>query len=110
MRNSVSLFARLVIWGIEHCRVPWKPSCAPGEYCALLAASPAAAGREPGKPETETGVPPEGGGPSLFNCHDAILRCGELFEEALYSSATLSGEGRREFKRLVQTITSPAGE
>ncbi|MDR2402662.1 MAG: hypothetical protein LBD78_01380 [Spirochaetaceae bacterium] len=107
MRNSATLFARLVIWGIEHCRVPWKPSCAPGEYCALLAASPAVTIRETGTPEPEAGIPEEEGSrPSGFNSHDAVIRCGELFEEALYSSVTLSEEGRREFRRLVQTITS----
>jgi len=87
MRRSVTLFARLIIWGSEVCQVDWKPSFAPGEYCGILAASTAAS---------------EGIG--IFR--EGIIRCGELFEQALYSAEVLSIAEHREFKKLVEEITS----
>jgi len=84
MRRSVTLFARLIIWGSEVCQVDWKPSFAPGEYCGILAASTAA----------------------LSLIGEKIVRCGELFEQALYSAEVLSAAEHREFKNLVEEITS----
>jgi hypothetical protein len=83
MRRGVTLFARLILWGTEHCGVTWKPSYAPGEFCALLAAAVPAGTRA---------------GP-------AVIRCGELFEKALYSARPLSGNERKEFKRLVEEVS-----
>jgi hypothetical protein len=42
------------------------------------------------------------GAPSLPG---SIIRCGGLFEEALYSPRVLSGEERKEFERLIEAIT-----
>ncbi|MDR3160420.1 MAG: hypothetical protein LBU28_02260, partial [Spirochaetaceae bacterium] len=39
LRQSLSLFARLILWGSREHQVSWKPSMGPGEYCALLAAA-----------------------------------------------------------------------
>jgi hypothetical protein len=80
MKHSATLFARLIIWGGEVRQVAWKPAHAPGEYCSLLAAS---------APQNE-----------------GIIRCGELFEKALYSATVLSEAERDEFKYLVEEITS----
>ncbi|MDR3166568.1 MAG: hypothetical protein LBT93_01385 [Treponema sp.] len=99
MRRSVTLFARLILWGNAAYQVPWKPSCAPGEYCTLLAARIAAAGSagdtpsRPGQPSGPADLP------------RAVIRCGELFERALYSKQVLTGEERREFTKLVEGIT-----
>jgi hypothetical protein len=84
MRDSVNLFARLIIWGSERRHVLWKPSHAPGEYCRRLAAAG----------DLRTG--------------EAVIRCGEIFEEALYSPAVLPEKERKEFKELVQEITDTA--
>jgi hypothetical protein len=81
MKRSATLFARLIIWGGEVRQVAWKPAHAPGEYCSLLAAS----------------SPPQ---------NEGIIRCGELFEKALYSAEVLSEAEREEFKYLVEEITS----
>jgi hypothetical protein len=82
LRRSVTLFARLILWGSAAYQVSWKDSRAPGEYCAILA-SRAAGAELPG----------------------AIIRCGELFERALYSKQVLTGDERREFSNLVEGIT-----
>jgi hypothetical protein len=83
MRQSVTLFARLIIWGTERRHVSWRPSYAPGEYCACLAAA----------------------GESLAG---SIVRCGEIFEQALYSSEVLPGERQKEFRDMVKEITMSA--
>jgi hypothetical protein len=85
MRRSVTLFARLILWGSASYQTPWKDSRAPGEYCALLASRAAAEAELPG----------------------AIIRCGELFERALYSERVLNGDERREFSTLVEGIIRP---
>jgi hypothetical protein len=81
MRRSVTLFARLILWGSETLKVSWKASYAPGEFCALLA----------GKAAAESGP--------------AIIRCGEIFEKALYAAEPLSGGEQKEFRGLVEGIT-----
>jgi hypothetical protein len=83
MRRSVTLFARLILWGSETLKVSWKASYAPGEYCLLLA-----------------GKAPADSGP-------AIIRCGEIFEKALYAANPLSNDEQKEFKRLVEEVTAP---
>jgi len=87
MKRSVTLFARLIIWGGAVRQVVWKPAHAPGEYCGILAAS--------------AQTSPEG-----ERVNEGIIRCGELFEKALYSAEVLSDEERKEFKDLVEEITS----
>ena len=83
IRRSLTLFARLIIWGSEVWNVKWKPSHAPGEYCSILAAA----------------IPAD-----IQN--EGIIRCGVLFEKALYSAEVLSDTERKEFKFLVKKITS----
>jgi hypothetical protein len=121
MRRSVTLFARLILWGSTVYQAPWKPSCAPGEYCALLAARIVASAGEP-PPRTGAGPVPEpppgpaaetqpqrgpapGASRGPADLSGAVIRCGELFERALYSERVLSGEERREFTGLVEGIS-----
>jgi len=100
VRRSVTLFARLIIWGAEVCNTDWKPSYAPGEYCGILAAaaiSETLAAANPPVNDSASSTKPLSG---------KIVRCGELFEQALYSADVLSNEEQREFKMLVEEITS----
>jgi hypothetical protein len=90
MKRSVTLFARLIIWGGAVRQMVWKPAHAPGEYCRLLAAS--------------VKEPPDGDS-LLKRINEGIIRCGELFEQALYSAEVLSDEEREEFKNLIEEIT-----
>jgi hypothetical protein len=85
IKRSVNLFARLILWGIETMGVSWKPSHAPGEYCGILAAVVAQ--------QAEVEI------------RENIIRCGELFEKALYSARPLSAGEEREYKRIVENIT-----
>jgi len=96
MKRSVTLFARLIIWGGEVRQVPWKPSHAPAEYCYLLTLSPVAAAVTEDEPDY----------PALLRQNEKIIRCGEIFEKALYSAEVLSSVERKEFKDLVEEITS----
>jgi len=89
IKRSVTLFARLIIWGGAVRQMLWKPSHAPGEYCRLLADSSAES------PVSD----------SLQRVNKGIIRCGELFEQALYSAEVLSDEERKEFRDLVEEIT-----
>ncbi|GHV90153.1 hypothetical protein AGMMS50268_06560 [Spirochaetia bacterium] len=92
MKNSVTLFARLILWGTETLRVSWKPSCGPGEYCVALGLALA------GSAYSNTAN-------DMKKTCGAIIRCGELFEEALYSADALSGEKQREFREMVEMVT-----
>jgi hypothetical protein len=86
IRRSVTLFARLIIWGGEVRHVVWKPSYAPGEYCGILAANMLTAS-------------------TTADCvSEWIIRSGELFEKALYSAEVLSGAEKKEFKGLIEAI------
>jgi hypothetical protein len=85
IQRGAGLFARLIFWGEEVCGVRWTPSVGPAEYCALLAA--AAAPRFPALP-----------GP--------ILRCGDLFERALYAEGLLSPDERAEFAACVKAVAA----
>jgi len=89
MKHSVTLFARLILWGGETRHVEWKPTLAPGEYCAILASA----------------SPPDGE-PVIQNLSEGILRCGEIFEKALYSAEILGSDEKKEFKDLVEEITA----
>jgi hypothetical protein len=93
MRRSVTLFARLIIWGSDVFQLTWKASYAPGEYCGILAATADASAAAAAREDT-----------SLNG--ERIIRCGELFEQALYSAEVLSTAEQREFKNLVKEITS----
>ena len=114
IRQSITLFARLIIWGSEARDVTWKPSHAPGEYCAILAAAPALHLSAP----LSASVAANARETSLQNTQDAdiakqrqnkgIIRCGEIFEKAIYSAEALSDDERKEFNDLVEEITTPS--
>jgi hypothetical protein len=87
MRRSAGLFARLIYWGTEVMRISWKPSHAPLDYCALLAAA-------------VNGESANNGG-----IIHAITRAGALFDKALYSAEPLTRPERDEFKALVEKVT-----
>jgi len=89
MKRSVTLFARLILWGGETRHAEWKPALAPGEYCEILASA----------------SPPDGE-PAPQSLNEGIIRCGEIFEKALYSAEVLSDEEKKEFKDLVEEITA----
>jgi hypothetical protein len=91
IKQSVTLFARLIIWGSDVRGVTWKPAFAPGEYCNVLAAS-----------AHETPINAD----ELKRLNEGIIRCGELFEKALYSEDALSDTESGVFKSLVEEITS----
>jgi hypothetical protein len=157
LRQSLSLFARLILWGNQRYNLAWKPSMGPGEYCARLArnvedsgpseilaggslpprpspavlafpppqgqqrktnAAPVPAReqdssrppRRPPNPPTEEA--PRAAGPetagdtsAVFLRSAEILRCGEIFEEALYGPRLPDKKTQEEFRRLVETIT-----
>jgi hypothetical protein len=83
MKQSVTLFARLIIWGSRERDVTWRASHAPGEYCGFLAAA----------------VPDDAK-------NEGIIRCGGIFEKALYSADGLLEQEQEEFKRLIEEITT----
>ncbi|MDR2178270.1 MAG: hypothetical protein LBP20_09575 [Treponema sp.] len=142
LRQSLSLFARLILWGERNRQTSWKPSLGPGEFCALLAArcSKPALDHEggslpprPSPPAVWASPPPRGNSQAPSGAPDpaetpnssrapatppnpppgrspgeesgAILRCGAIFEEALYGPAAPDKETQREFRRLVEEIT-----
>ena len=90
MKRSVTLFARLIIWGDEIRKVIWKPALAPAEYCAVLA----------------NAIPEYKLDSVILKRNEGIIRCGELFEKALYSADVLTHEEQKEFKDLIEEITS----
>jgi len=91
MKQSAALFARLIIWGNDVRNAEWKPALAPGEYCCILAAS---AHKMPDNIN------------EAKRLNEGIIRCGELFEKALYSAEILSDTESGIFKSLVEEITS----
>jgi len=95
MKHSVTLFAKLILWGAQTRNAEWKPSLAPAEYCAILAA--AAQVNDDIAPNNET---------TLQQLNEGIIRCGEIFEKALYSAEILSDTEKKEFKNLVEEITA----
>jgi hypothetical protein len=104
--QSVTLFARLIIWGGEVWQVMWKPVHAPGEYCCLLVASiqkklQAAEAMPAGQVPADSWSVSE-----ARQLDEAIIYCGELFEKALYSADVLSDDERKDFKDMVKEITS----
>jgi hypothetical protein len=104
MRHSATLFAQLIIWGGDVRQVTWKPSHAPGEYCGLLAAAQTAFNAQLQEPPPSTAVDASADKNTPNEIPIKIVRCGEIFEKALYSAEVLSGEERNEFKRLVEDI------
>ncbi|GHT96089.1 hypothetical protein FACS1894141_5820 [Spirochaetia bacterium] len=139
IRQSVTLFAKLIIWGQNTRKVFWRPTLGPAEFCALLAAAPEApveaetvpataedapsnAGAETADAQDETGTSDDKAGTAQAGTAQAepkpveprpidpalardIVRCGDLFEEALYGPSELSEDKRVEFKQLVERIT-----
>jgi hypothetical protein len=99
LRRSLGLFARLILWGNQRYGLSWKPSLGPGEFCALLAEK-AARGEEAPSGELS------GAEPALAA---RILRCGDIFEAALYGPRLPDEERRREFRLLVEDITGQPG-
>jgi len=104
MRQSVTLFARLIIWGSEVRHVLWKPAHGPGEYCGLLAASTPSQTAAPQTAASQTAPQAT----SQIAQSGGIIRCGTLFEQALYSTEVLSAVERDEFRELVEAITGGA--
>ncbi|MDR1072366.1 MAG: hypothetical protein LBL45_01645 [Treponema sp.] len=104
LRQSLSLFARLILWGERNCHTSWKPSMGPGEFCALLASATTrtSLGSDHEGRILVSAMPPPGQSPVTSL---AILRCGEIFEEALYGPGPPDKETQREFRRLVEDIT-----
>jgi hypothetical protein len=98
LRQSLNLFARLILWGERQYHTAWKPSMGPGEFCALLASAQSAS-----EPAAAVGAEGETGKDS-GNPARQILRCGEIFEEALYGPRPPDKETQREFKALVEAI------
>jgi hypothetical protein len=152
LRQSLNLFARLILWGQQNHHTTWKPSMGPGEFCAILARKVQLSGLpenfEGGPPAKLARLPPRPGPavpafPPLRGPHQKtsaaslpaqepdpsgppqrpqeptaatlpsaeitlpaeILRCGEIFEEALYGPRLPDKETRQEFRRLVEKIT-----
>jgi len=95
MKHSVTLFAKLILWGGQTRNVEWKPSLAPAEYCAILAAAS----------QDSDNIAPNNE-PDLQQINEGIIRCGEIFEKALYSAEILSDTEKKEFKNLVEEITA----
>ena len=95
MKQSVTLFARLILWGSDVRKVTWQPYHAPGEFCAILSDISA-----------EYEAAPKDSVQNSAMLNEGIIRCGEIFEKALYSFEALSNEERKEFKYLVEDITS----
>jgi len=101
MRQSITLFARLIIWGGETRNVTWKPSHAPGEYCAILADAVYC-----GTAGCDAVIISHNGGIDLQKQNKNIIRCGAIFEKAIYSAEVLSDEERKEFNDLIEEITA----
>jgi len=89
IKSSVTLFARLIVWGADTRKVTWQPHHAPGEFCGFL-----------------SDAAPKNSAENLDQINRGIIRCAEIFEKALYSFETLSGGERKEFKILVEEITA----
>jgi hypothetical protein len=107
MKRSVTLFARLIIWGGEVCNVTWKPSYAPGEYCGILAASTKHVLENSLNSALDNAHNSSlKSGSFLKHLNEGIIRCGELFEKALYSAEILSSAEQQEFKNTVDEITA----
>lgn len=107
MRRSVTLFAKLILWGSETLKVNWKPSLAPGEYCSILAAaSESAAASAAGASVTASG---SGTADPAKKTGPAIIRCGEIFEKALYAAQPLPREDGKEFRELVEKTVRGKG-
>lgn len=105
MRRTISLFARLIVWGDEAYGVKWKPSHGPGEFCSLLAAAVlTSASLRP-----DTGVVNAAENEAVITTSAArVIRCGVLIERLLYSGKSISRMEQEAFKGLVADITEDA--
>jgi hypothetical protein len=120
IQENVSLFARLIIWGREERGVEWKPSFAPLEYCGILArVIRAAADSEPNPVAAHTTTAADNmaalAGAAAYGANaeataGCVLRCGRLFEQALYSPVDLTRAEQDEFKTLVETTVRETRE
>jgi hypothetical protein len=129
IQENVSLFARLIIWGREERGVEWKPSFAPLEYCGILARviraavdaeragraaasgpNPASAHTTPAADNTAALAGAAAYGANAEATAGSVLRCGRLFEQALYSPVDLTRAEQDEFKMLVETTVREAQE
>jgi len=97
VKASVTLFARLIIWGTNVRNITWKPSLAPREYCDILAAASPSAENIPLEKNDQ-----------LQKINEGIVKCAVLFEKALYSAEVLSDAEKKEFKSLIENITISA--
>jgi hypothetical protein len=89
VKRSAALFARLIVWGYDVRNVKWQPHHAPAEFCGILIQASA-----------------QDSGQDLRQINEGVIRCGEIFEKALYSFEALSVDERNEFKNLIEEITS----
>jgi hypothetical protein len=121
IQENVSLFARLIIWGREERGVQWKPSFAPLEYCGILARAILAAavdsGQNPASAHTTTAADNTAAladaaayGANAEATAGSVLRCGRIFEQALYSPVDLARAEQDEFKTLVETMVRETQE
>jgi hypothetical protein len=94
IRKGAALFARLILWGSENFQVSWKASLGPGEYCATLSRALSRA----------VVLDRENGAALAGEKSSAILRCGAIFEEILYSPRNPGPELRREFGEAVKLV------
>jgi hypothetical protein len=106
LRQTLNLFARLILWGAQTHQCLWKPSLAPAEYCAALSAAARAAAET--APHEEAGEAAADAQRFAQRCAlrcEEILRCGEIFEEALYGPRPPDKKTQREFRELVERLT-----
>ncbi|MDR3247422.1 MAG: hypothetical protein LBT39_01435, partial [Treponema sp.] len=101
LRQSLNLFARLILWGGQRHQAVWKPSMAPGEYCAVLSTAVLTADAAPDAAPNAKDAPGDQADRTAAN----IRRCGEIFEEALYGPQVPDKKAQREFRELVEGIT-----
>jgi hypothetical protein len=122
IKQSVTLFAKLILWGQSTRKILWRATLGPAEFCALLAAAPEVPPEEETAEDASSHADAEtdksGAGTAKAEPKPAepkpidpalardIIRCGDLFEEALYGPSELSEDKRGEFKKLVERITA----
>jgi hypothetical protein len=108
IRRGAALFARLILWGSGNFQVLWKASLGPGEYCAALSHAVLRRGEDnaatDGAADAATDAAADGADAAAGEKSSAILRCGELFEEILYSPRNPGPEIRQNFEAALKFI------
>jgi hypothetical protein len=99
IRRGAALFARLILWGSGNFQVLWKASLGPGEYCAALSHAVLCRREDNAATDGTADTVADAGEKS-----PSILRCGELFEEILYSPRNPGPELRREFEETLKLV------